>query len=70
MKGYLTRKRFKKMRKILRNGFKVVFIGGIVLLLGTIGGSDQGNIAFMDIIRNIAIASSLMTCGVVGLGTI
>ena len=70
MKGYLTRKRFKKMRKILRNGFKVVFIGGIVLLLGTIGGADQGNFEFMDIIRNIAMASGLMACGVVGIGAV
>lgn len=59
------------MRKILKVGFKVAFISGLVLLLGTIGGADQSNnFQLMDIIRNIAMASGLMACGVVGIGTV
>ena len=55
------------MKKILKVGFKVAFISGLVLLLGTIGGADQNTISFMQILHNIAIAIGLMACGLIGL---
>lgn len=58
------------LNKILKILFKVTLIGGVVLLLGTIGGSDQNTISFMQILHNIAIASGLIACGLIGLNAV